>query len=71
MSCILMRYGLLIKAKKDELLVPDKPANYMELIFYIESKKWFEAIKSKMNSMSVNQIWTFVNPLEGIKPIGY
>jgi hypothetical protein len=49
-----MRYGLLIKAKKDKLLVLDEPVNYMELIFFIESKKWFEVIKSKMDSMSIN-----------------
>ncbi|KAK8667592.1 hypothetical protein V6N13_007740 [Hibiscus sabdariffa] len=33
------------------------------------SKKWLEAMRSEMDSMSDNQIWTLVEPPEGIKPI--
>jgi hypothetical protein len=28
-------------------------------------------MKSKMDSMYTNQVWTLVDPLEGIKPIRY
>ena len=28
-------------------------------------------MKSKMDSMYTNQVWTLLDPLEGIKPIGY
>jgi hypothetical protein len=41
-----MRYGLLMKAESDELLILNEPAYYMELISDIDSKKWFEAMKS-------------------------
>ncbi|KAK9003914.1 hypothetical protein V6N11_018808 [Hibiscus sabdariffa] len=33
-------------------------------------KKWLEAMISEMDSMSENQVWTLVEPPEGIKPIG-
>ncbi|KAL4301844.1 hypothetical protein GQ457_10G007880 [Hibiscus cannabinus] len=33
-------------------------------------EKWLEAMRSEMDSMSDNQVWTLVEPPEGIKPIG-
>ena len=35
-----------------------------------DSEKWLEAMRSEMDSMSENQVWTLVEPPEGIKPIG-
>ena len=35
-----------------------------------DSEKWFEAMKFKMESMKVNDVWTLVDPPEGVKPIG-
>ena len=35
-----------------------------------KSNKQLEAMKLKMDSMSVNQVWTLVEPPERIKPIG-
>ncbi|KAK8583637.1 hypothetical protein V6N12_067900 [Hibiscus sabdariffa] len=35
-----------------------------------DSEKWLEAMRSEMDSMSSNQVWTLVEPPEGIKPIG-
>ncbi|KAK8635282.1 hypothetical protein V6N13_023159 [Hibiscus sabdariffa] len=35
-----------------------------------DSKKWLEAMRYEMDSMSNNQVWTLVEPPEGIKPIG-
>ncbi|KAK9024988.1 hypothetical protein V6N11_064889 [Hibiscus sabdariffa] len=35
-----------------------------------DSEKWLEAMRSEMDSMSDNQVWTLVEPPEGIKPIG-
>ena len=32
--------------------------------------KWLEAMKSKMESIKINDIWILVDPLEGIKSIG-
>ena len=34
------------------------------------SEKWLEAMKSEMESMYANQVWTLVDPPEGAKPIG-
>ncbi|CAL8988191.1 unnamed protein product, partial [Prunus brigantina] len=36
----------------------------------IDSKKWQEAMKSEMDSMYANQVWTLVDPPQGIVPIG-
>ena len=33
--------------------------------------KWLSAIKSEMDSMYSNQVWTSVDPLDGINLIGY
>ena len=35
-----------------------------------DSDKWLEAMRSKMESMKVNNVWTLVNPPEEIKSIG-
>ncbi|KAL0455115.1 UNVERIFIED_CONTAM: Retrovirus-related Pol polyprotein from transposon TNT 1-94 [Sesamum latifolium] len=36
----------------------------------IDSNKWLEVIKSEMDSMSSNQVWTLVDPHKGVKPVG-
>ncbi|KAL0455189.1 UNVERIFIED_CONTAM: Copia protein [Sesamum latifolium] len=36
----------------------------------IDSDKWLEAMRSKVDSMGSNQVWTFVDPPKDIKPIG-
>ncbi|KAL0388002.1 UNVERIFIED_CONTAM: hypothetical protein Sradi_2682000 [Sesamum radiatum] len=36
----------------------------------IDLEKWHEAIKSKMDSMSSNQVWMLVDQLKGVKAIG-
>ncbi|KAL0411481.1 UNVERIFIED_CONTAM: hypothetical protein Slati_3737800 [Sesamum latifolium] len=36
----------------------------------IDSDKWFEAMKFKMDSMGSNQVWTLVDPPKGVRPIG-
>ena len=52
------------------LIEDDKPTTYEESLNSLESNKWFIAMKSKMDSMYAIQVWTLVNPLEGIKLIG-
>ena len=34
-----------------------------------DSDKWLEAMKSEIESMKVNNVWTLVHPPEGVKPI--
>ena len=46
----------------------DKPKTYQEAIKGSNSEKWLEAMRSEMESMYTNQVWTLVDPLEGIKP---
>ena len=67
---VLERYGFLISEQKDVLLVEnDEPTTYEESLNSSESNQWLNAMKSEMDSMYTNQVWTLVDPLEGIKPI--
>ncbi|KAL4310633.1 hypothetical protein GQ457_01G017150 [Hibiscus cannabinus] len=47
-----------------------EPKTYQEAVASPNSEKWLEAMRSEMDSMSENQVWTLVEPPEGIKPIG-
>ncbi|KAK8523044.1 hypothetical protein V6N12_073755 [Hibiscus sabdariffa] len=65
------RYGFLVTTHGDVILVDqDEPKTYQEAVASPDSKKWLEAMRSEMDSMSENQVWTLVEPPEGIKPIG-
>jgi hypothetical protein len=44
------------------LLDNNEPANYEEAMMSLDSKKWLEAMKSELGSMSENQVWTLVDP---------
>ncbi|KAL0355554.1 UNVERIFIED_CONTAM: hypothetical protein Sradi_4002300 [Sesamum radiatum] len=46
------------------------PRTYEEAMSDIDSDKWFEAMKSKMDSMGSNQVWTLVDLLKCVRPIG-
>ncbi|CAL8991213.1 unnamed protein product [Prunus brigantina] len=46
------------------------PKTYTKAILDIDSTKWQEAMKSEMDSMYANQVWTLVDPPEGIVLIG-
>ncbi|KAL0446089.1 UNVERIFIED_CONTAM: hypothetical protein Slati_1736800 [Sesamum latifolium] len=43
------------------------PKTYGEAMLDINSDKWLEAMKSKMDSMGSNQVWTFVDPPKGAR----
>ncbi|KAL0283637.1 UNVERIFIED_CONTAM: Copia protein [Sesamum angustifolium] len=36
----------------------------------IDSNNWHEAMKSKMDSMGSNQVWTLIDPPKCVKPVG-
>ncbi|KAL0445875.1 UNVERIFIED_CONTAM: Copia protein [Sesamum latifolium] len=36
----------------------------------IDSDKWLEAMKSKMDSIGSNQVWTLIDPPKGARPVG-
>ena len=68
---VLERYGFLISEQKDVLLIEnDEPTTYKESLSSSESNQWLNATNSEMDSMYTNQVWTLVDPPEGIKPIG-
>ena len=65
------RYGFLISDNRDVLLIEhNEPTTYQEAIVGPNSEKWLNAMKSEMQSMYDNQVWTLVDPPEGVKTIG-
>ncbi|KAL0347922.1 UNVERIFIED_CONTAM: hypothetical protein Sangu_1020000 [Sesamum angustifolium] len=46
------------------------PKTYREAISDIDSGKWLEAMKSKMDSISSKQVWTLVDRPKGVRPVG-
>ncbi|KAL0400339.1 UNVERIFIED_CONTAM: hypothetical protein Sradi_2377200 [Sesamum radiatum] len=42
---------------------------YGEAMSDIDSDKWLEAMKSEMDSMGSNQVWTLVDPPKGARPV--
>ena len=43
---------------------------YMDAMQRSDSDKWLEAMKYEMECMKINNVWTLVDPPEGVKPIG-
>ena len=65
------RYGFLVTDNHDVLLVDqNEPTTYQEAMLDIDSEKWLEAMKSEIQSMYDNQVWTLIDPPEGTKTIG-
>ena len=65
------RYGFLISEQKDVLLIKNNElTTYEESLNSSESDQWLKAMMSEMDSMFTNQVWTLIDPTEGIKPIG-
>ncbi|KAL0300189.1 UNVERIFIED_CONTAM: Retrovirus-related Pol polyprotein from transposon TNT 1-94 [Sesamum calycinum] len=46
------------------------PKTYREVMSDIDPKKWLEAMKFEMDSMSSNQVWTLVDRPKGVRPVG-
>ena len=65
------RYGFLVTDNHDVLLVDqNEPTIYQEAMLDPDSEKWLEAMKSEIQSMYDNQVWTLIDPPEGRKNIG-
>ncbi|KAL0291859.1 UNVERIFIED_CONTAM: Retrovirus-related Pol polyprotein from transposon TNT 1-94 [Sesamum calycinum] len=61
----LERYGFLgVTGQLDK-----DPKTYGEAMSDINSGKWLEAIKSEIDSISSNHVWTLVDRPKGVKPI--
>ncbi|KAL0437796.1 UNVERIFIED_CONTAM: hypothetical protein Sradi_0487500 [Sesamum radiatum] len=46
------------------------PKTYGEAMLDIDSNKWLEAMKSKMDSIGSNEVWTLIDPPKGVRPVG-
>ncbi|WOG86431.1 hypothetical protein DCAR_0205635 [Daucus carota subsp. sativus] len=51
------------------LMDNDEPLTYKDAKNTPDSKRWLDAMKSEMDSMYENQVWTLVDLPEGVKPI--
>ena len=48
----------------------DEPASYQEAISSPDSDRWLKSMKSEMQSMYDNQVWTLIDLPSGLKTIG-
>lgn len=53
------------------LMKDDEPTTYKEVLNSSELVKWLNAMRSEMDSIYVNQVWTLIDPSKEIKPIRY
>ena len=66
-----LRYGFVIGNDNEvNIIQDDDPLTYSEAIKSKDSKKWVDAMKSKIDSMYSNKVWTLVDASEGFTPIG-
>ncbi|KAL4325328.1 hypothetical protein GQ457_11G025730 [Hibiscus cannabinus] len=64
------RYGFSITTYGDVILMDqDEPKTYQKAASSPDSEKWLEAMRSEMDPMSENQVWTLVEPPQGVKPL--
>jgi hypothetical protein len=43
----------------------------MKAMMGLDSEKWPGAMESKIESMHNNQLWNLVDPVDGVRRIGY
>ncbi|KAL0411059.1 UNVERIFIED_CONTAM: Retrovirus-related Pol polyprotein from transposon RE2 [Sesamum latifolium] len=60
------RYGFVALTSQ----LDNDPKTYGKAISDIDSDKWLEAMKFKIDSMGSNQVWTLVDPSKGARPVG-
>ncbi|KAL0462572.1 UNVERIFIED_CONTAM: Retrovirus-related Pol polyprotein from transposon TNT 1-94 [Sesamum latifolium] len=60
------RYGFLELTSQ----LDNDPRTYREAISDIDLDKWLEAMRSEMDSMGSNQVWTLIDLPKGVKPVG-
>jgi hypothetical protein len=53
------------------LLDNDEPMTYTEAMMRPDSEKWLGAMESEIESMDDNQVWNLVDPIDGVRLIGY
>jgi hypothetical protein len=66
------KFTLITIEQRDILLLDnDEPMTYTEAIMGPNSEKWLGAMESEIESMNDNQVWNLVDPIDGVRPIGY
>ncbi|XP_073153168.1 uncharacterized mitochondrial protein AtMg00820-like [Henckelia pumila] len=65
-----MRYGLLLEGDQVGPEVGCDPRTFKEVISDVDASQWIKAMQSEFESMHSNQVWTLVDPPDGIIPIG-
>ena len=70
-----MRYSFLNDLQElhvhEERFHVDDPTTYEEALCHKDSLRWLEAMRTKMDSMYTNQVWSLIDPSEGVIPIRY
>ena len=65
------RYGFLITYNNDVMILDqNEPTTYQQAMDSSDSEKWLEAMKSEIQSMYNNQVWTLFDSPKGLKTIG-
>ncbi|KAL0411368.1 UNVERIFIED_CONTAM: putative mitochondrial protein [Sesamum latifolium] len=64
------RNEMLLEEPRLTSQLDNDPRTYGEEISDIDSGKWLEAMKFKMDSMGSNHVWTLVDPPKGVRPVG-
>ena len=71
MQGVPLRYGFVIEDDNEASIIhDDDPMTYSKAVERKDSDKWLSAMKSEMDSMYSNQVWTLVDPPNGINLIG-
>ena len=66
-----LKYGFVIENDNTtHILENDGPMTYSEAIMSSDSNKLLNVMKSKMDSMYANQVWTLVDASVGETPVG-
>ena len=70
MRNISLRYGFVIENDNTSHIIEnDDPTTYSEAVMSSDYDKWLNDMKSEMDSMYTNQVWTLVDVPEGVTPI--
>ena len=66
-----LRYSFIIgNDNETNIIQDDDPLTYSKAIMSKDSNKWLDAMKSEMDSIYSNQMWTLVDAPECVTPIG-
>ena len=66
-----LKYGFVIENDNTSHIIEnDDPMPYSEAVMSSNSDKWLNVMKSKIDSIYTNQVWTLVDKPEDVTPIG-